>query len=144
MELLLLSVAVLIMAIHFPRRNGPAEVFRDYSDRPFVGVTFNGDEEYPMLLDTGASKTMITQEMAKELNAKPVGTQTFYMASGKSEKMTIARIDSIEVSDVKIEDVLVTVAPPGKPYGLLGQDVYEDYEIRIKRDTVEFNRYSES
>ncbi|MCL2932026.1 MAG: retroviral-like aspartic protease family protein, partial [Trichodesmium sp. MAG_R03] len=36
-----------------------------------IDVTFNGNQTYPMVLDTGASDTLITQEMAKTLKVIP-------------------------------------------------------------------------
>ena len=49
---------------------------------PVVEVMFNGRRSYEMLLDTGASGTVITAQMAQELNITPAGTATIDTASG--------------------------------------------------------------
>ncbi len=53
------AVALLlaIMIIHYPRNDSPTKIKRRRGGCPVVDVTFNGDHEQEMIVDTGASMT---------------------------------------------------------------------------------------
>jgi predicted aspartyl protease len=134
MELALLMLLIALV-IHYPHKSGPARIKRGDDLTPRIDVTFNGDYEEEMMLDTGASLTTITQDMAKTLKVKPVGEGVFTLADGKKVKMPIGEVDSIEVGGAKVENVAVAI---GGDTPLLGQNFYGDREVLIKRDVVEF------
>lgn len=142
MEIMLLVLVMLFLAIHYPRKDDPARIKWRSGGTPVVDATFNGDEQYEMVVDTGASKSVISQGMAKALNVKPEGTQKFIMASGKVEEFAVGRVDSIEVAGAKAENLKVAIIPGKDTVGLLGQDVFGDCEVLIKRDEVQFNKQS--
>ncbi len=50
---------------------------------PIVDVTFNGDKTYEMILDTGASGTLITQEMADALKLEITERPKTLVADGR-------------------------------------------------------------
>ena len=133
MELALL-VLLMALVIHFPRKSGPARVQRGDSLTPTIEVTFNDEHKEEMMLDTGASVTTITQNMAKTLKVKPVGEQIFILADGKEVKMPIGEVKSIEVGGAKVENVEVAIGN----VPLLGQSFFGKHEIILKRDVVEF------
>ncbi|NMF65290.1 retropepsin-like aspartic protease family protein [Brasilonema octagenarum] len=133
MELALL-VLLMAMVIHFPRKSGPAIIKRESDDLPRIKATFNDDYQQEMILDTGASVTTITQNMAKTLKVKPVGEAVFTLADNKQVKMPLAEVESIEVGGAKVENVLVAIGN----VPLLGQSFFGNHEVIIKRDVVEF------
>lgn len=139
-----LAVAVLlaILIIHYPRNDGPARIKRRRGGCPVVDVTFNGEQEQEMVIDTGASMTTINKKTADNLKVEPVKEGYFIMASGKVEKYPIGFIKSIEVGGTKVDDVEVAIID-GKETGLLGQNFFGKYDVTIKRDEIEFNEPSD-
>jgi predicted aspartyl protease len=134
MELALLMLLIALV-IHYPRKSEPARIKRGDDLTPRIEVTFNDDYTEEMVLDTGASLTTITQDMAKTLKVKPVGEGVFILADGKEVKMPIGEVKSIEVGGTKVDNVKVAI---GGGDALLGQNFYGDREVLIKRDVVEF------
>jgi predicted aspartyl protease len=104
---------------------------------PVIDVTFNGGQTYEMMVDTGASGTLITAEMAENLGGEVLGTARVGTASGVAQ-MQVMKIGSISVAGRAIRDVPVTVGP--LDVGLLGHDFFGECNITIKQDTIEFGQ----
>ena len=64
-----------------------AKIKRRESGVPVIDVTFNSKQKFEMLLDTGASQTMITKEMANALGVVQESTQKAAVASGDVSKL---------------------------------------------------------
>ncbi|MCU0551730.1 MAG: retroviral-like aspartic protease family protein [Leptolyngbya sp. Prado105] len=101
---------------------------------PVVDVLFNNNQRFEMMVDTGASATMITQEMARQLGARSIG-ETQAMTAAGITTVQIAMVQSISISGKTIRDVPVSIGP--LDIGLLGHDFFGNCEITIKRDVVE-------
>lgn len=109
------------------------------SGTPVIDVTFNGIEQFEMIVDTGASGTVITQQMASALGVVPVGKTKANTASARNVEFAIGYINSIEVGGAVIQNIPVAIAPSADlEMGLLGQDFFSNYDVTIKRDVVEF------
>ncbi|MBD1896966.1 retroviral-like aspartic protease family protein [Trichocoleus sp. DQ-A3] len=106
---------------------------------PVVDVTFDGKKKYEMFLDTGASKTLITRQMAYDLKVKPVGMANVKTANGVAG-IYFGFVNSIQLGGNLVKDVLVGIGQPDLDIGLLGHDFYDGYDITIKKDVVEFRR----
>jgi predicted aspartyl protease len=104
---------------------------------PIVDVTFNGKYVFEMMVDTGASGTMITPEIMKAIKGKDLGTANIGTASGTAN-VDVSVVNSITLGGNSIYDVPVTIGP----MGLLGHDFYKDCDITIRRDVVEFAQCS--
>ncbi|MEB3828054.1 retropepsin-like aspartic protease family protein [Phormidium sp. CCY1219] len=109
---------------------------------PVVDVVFNGNEAGEMLFDTGASATLIAPSTAEKLNLVPFDTARIATASASDIEVEVARLNSLQVGDAILEQVLVTIAPPEvedglQGMGLLGQNFYGQYDITIKEDVIE-------
>ncbi|MBW4541454.1 MAG: retroviral-like aspartic protease family protein [Myxacorys chilensis ATA2-1-KO14] len=102
---------------------------------PVIDVVFNGSQRYEMMVDTGASSTMINEEMAERLGVKVVGTTKAQTAAGVAN-VQIGFLRSIAVGNNTIVDVPVSIGP--LDIGLLGHDLFGDCDLSIKRDVVEF------
>jgi predicted aspartyl protease len=105
---------------------------------PIIEVTFNGGRQFEMIVDTGASGTVITKRMANALGVLTVGKAKANTASSKSVEFPIGYVDSMAVAGVKVNKVAVAIAGDELETGLLGHDFFGDYELTIKRDVVEF------
>ncbi len=104
---------------------------------PIVDVTFNGKHVFEMMVDTGASGTMITPEIMKAINGKDLGTAQIGTAAGRAQ-VDVSVVNSITLGGNSIYDVPVTIGP----MGLLGHDFFKDCDITIRRDVVEFEQCS--
>ena len=102
---------------------------------PVIDVTFNGKQRFEMLLDTGATQTTITPEMATAIGVVPNGVEKASVASGDIVNFPTGRVTSIEVGGATIQDATVSIGPTG----LLGQNFFGGYDLTIKRDVVEFH-----
>ncbi len=93
-----------------------------------------------MLLDTGATGTLITLPMASALRLQPIGVTNGTVADGSVVQLPVAYVKSMEIDGRIMKKVLVAIAPASREMGLLGQDFFEGYDITIKQDFVEFSR----
>jgi hypothetical protein len=104
---------------------------------PVIDVLFNGSRQFDMMVDTGASGTMITPDMAQALGAKIVGSTTGMTPAGQTE-FAVGMIKSIRVGTRVIRNVPVTIGP----VRLLGHDFFGSCDLTIKQETIEFQQCS--
>ena len=109
---------------------------------PIIQVTFNGQRQFDMIVDTGASGTVITQKMANELGVVPVGKAKANTASSKAVEFPVGYVDSMAVAGVMVNKVAVAIAGSELETGLLGHDFFGKYDVTIKRNVVEFRPQS--
>jgi predicted aspartyl protease len=108
---------------------------------PVVEVNFNGNYTARMLLDTGASRTLITQAIAQNLQLKIIGKSQAKTANGIGT-FAITALDSIKFGSGETRNVMVSIGANDLEYGLLGHDVYDGYDITIKESSIDFKRRS--
>jgi predicted aspartyl protease len=123
--------------------NKQGEVFqvrikRRQGGTPVIDVTFNSSQTFEMIVDTGASGTVITQQMASLLRVKIIGTTKVDTASQKGIQVPLAKVDSISAGGVVVNNVVVAVGGPSLDVGLLGHDFFGNYDVTVKRDVIEF------
>ncbi len=116
-----------------------APIKRRLRGTPVVDVTFNGTQTFEMVVDTGASGTVITQAMAKSLGVVPEGEIRANTASAKGVKFSTGKLESIAVGGAVENNVQVAISGPDLEIGLLGQDFYSHYDVSIKQNVVEFH-----
>jgi len=110
---------------------------------PIIEVTFNGNQQFEMIVDTGASGTVITQQMASSLGVVSVGKAKANTASSKAVEFPIGYVDTIEAGGVSVNKVAVAIAGSDLETGLLGHDFFGNYDLTIKRDVVEFRPHDD-
>jgi predicted aspartyl protease len=110
---------------------------------PIIEVTFNGNQQFEMIVDTGASGTVITQQMASSLGVVSVGKAKANTASSKAVEFSIGYVDTIEAGGVSVNKVAVAIAGSDLETGLLGHDFFGNYDLTIKRDVVEFRPHDD-
>lgn len=104
---------------------------------PVIMVTFNGSYNSPMIVDTGASSTVITQTTANSLQVEPVGQTVAQTANGYTS-FDVGYVESIEVEGAKVNKVPVAIAPPNMDIGLLGHDFFDGFDVTVREEVVEF------
>ncbi|AFZ13970.1 hypothetical protein Cri9333_3132 [Crinalium epipsammum PCC 9333] len=113
---------------------------RRASGTPVIDVTFNGLHTFEMVMDTGASTTVITPTMADQIGVK---VEEIVMADTASEKRVqfgAGKVKSIAVEGAVAKNIKVAIANSGLEVGLLGQDFLSKYDVLMKRDVIEFHR----
>jgi aspartyl protease family protein len=114
-----------------------AKIKRRAGGTPVIDVVFNGNKTFEMIVDTGASGTLISQRMATALGVRPVRTVRAGIADGSVVEFPIGRVRSIRVGGAVIQNVEVAIAKQMQ-IGLLGHDFFGNYDVKIKKDVVEF------
>lgn len=115
-----------------------APIVRRAGNTPVIQVMFNGSQPFEMILDTGASGTLITRQMANALGVVPVSEAIVNTASERGVTFPLGYVQSMEVGGAAAQNVLVAIAGPELDLGLLGHDFFGNYDITIRADRVEF------
>ena len=108
------------------------------SGTPVVEVRFNDGCPFDMVLDTGASKTFLTQTMGRLLNITPIEMGRFCMADGRIVESPIGIVNSIALGSARVERLRVGISPTGNE-GLLGQNFFGRYDMHILQNTIELH-----
>jgi len=114
-----------------------AKIKRRDAGTPVIDVVFNGNKTFEMIVDTGASGTLITQRMASLLGVRPVRTGRAGIADGSIVEFPLGIVRSIQVGGAAVQNVEVAIAQRMQ-IGLLGHDFFGNYDVKIKKDVVEF------
>jgi aspartyl protease family protein len=108
---------------------------------PVVDVLFNQRKSFEMLVDSGASMTVITRPMAKALGittAHIVDSITVKTANGQTN-MPIVYLSAVSVAGLTTQQVPVAIAGPDMEMGLLGQDFLQRYDVNLRSNRIEFH-----
>ncbi|TAD75954.1 MAG: hypothetical protein EA001_12955 [Oscillatoriales cyanobacterium] len=124
-----------------PKGAGPmvaqAPIIGRLSGIPVIEVKFNG-RSFPMMLDTGASSTVVTRRMASALGLQPHDKVTVTTPSDRAVQFEVARVDSVQVDRLVLNNLEVAIAPTME-VGLLGQNFFGAYDVTIRSNQVEFH-----
>jgi len=111
-------------------------VVRRLHGTPVVRVMFNGAKSYDMILDTGASRTLITRQMANELGIIETERMLAATASASEVSFGLGRVRSISMGQVTLQNARVGIGD-AVDIGLLGNDFLSGYDVTIRdRDNV--------
>jgi predicted aspartyl protease len=105
---------------------------------PIIDVTFNDKQTFEMIVDTGASGTLITLGMASTLKLEPTGMMKAQIADGSQVQFSTSKVNSITVGGVVANNIEVAIAPKAG-IGLLGHDFFGKYNLAILEQEVEFH-----
>lgn len=113
-------------------------VIRRLHGTPVVRVTFNGVKTYEMILDTGASRTLITRQMAGELGVVATDRMLATTASEAAATFELGQMRSISLGAITLTDAQVSIGD-SVSIGLLGNDFLKGYDVTIRdrENTVE-------
>jgi predicted aspartyl protease len=104
----------------------------------------NGAGPFEFILDTGAGTSLLSSELAQQLNIKILGTKEGQSAGGKIS-VSLAKVDSLAVGHAKIEDVEVGIVDLGhiakaigtKIDGDVGYNFLKHFRVTIDYQTGE-------
>lgn len=104
---------------------------------PVIDVSFNNQETVEMMVDTGASATILPPKVADRLGIEPEGTIRANTPSDRGVEFPAGQVESINAGGAIAQDVVVIIAP-AVSMGLLGQNFFSRYDVSIREDVVEF------
>ncbi|MBC9725260.1 retropepsin-like aspartic protease [Streptomyces sp. TRM68367] len=99
----------------------------------FVPVSIEGEGPFMFALDTGASTSVVDEDVADRVGLERTGERRSVSGILGTGQVPVARVDQWRVGDVPIDPGEVTVIDLGPPrggggiQGLLGSDVLSDY-----------------
>jgi predicted aspartyl protease len=104
----------------------------------------NGAGPFDFILDTGAGTSLLSAELAQQLNVKVLGTKEGQSAGGKIS-VSLAKVDSLAVGQAKIDEVEVgivdlshiTKAIGTKVDGDVGYNFLKHFRVTIDYQTGE-------
>ena len=102
-----------------------------------IPVSFGAGNEYLMVLDTGASVSMISTQIATKVNPKQVGQGQIATASG-IVRVPVVEMPEVSVRQFTVKHMQITVndLPLGnRAQGLLGVDFLNHFRMQIDTET---------
>src|SRR5438270_2263689 len=101
-------------------------------------VKINEQGPFDFILDTGAGTSLLSSDLATQLNAKIIGSKEGQSAGGKVS-VSLAKVDSLAVGEAKLEDVdvgIVDLSHIGKAVGAkidgdLGYDFLKHFRVTL-------------
>lgn len=121
-----------------PSKSFAIPIVKKLEGVPIVEVIING-ERCQMLLDTGASRTLITRGVKQKLALRATGSTAATTANGSANFETLI-LSSVQVGEIQISNLSVAVGNDDMSYGLMGHDIYKGYDITLKEDSVIFEK----
>ncbi|WP_228042524.1 MULTISPECIES: retropepsin-like aspartic protease family protein [unclassified Tychonema] len=116
------------------------KIKRREANIPVIEVTFNGTQKFEMMVDSGASRTVITPAMATALKIVPQGSVQAKTPNGVAT-FPLGNLSSIEAGGLAITNIVVPISP-ALDIGLLGHDFFGNKDVTIKQDVIEFRSRS--
>lgn len=108
------------------------DITADKNARMTVPVSIEGKGPYPFVVDTGAERTVISRELAKQLALNDGGEATLHSMSG-TESVSTVLVPSLRVSETAVKDVRAPALAQvhlGAP-GMIGIDSLRDQRITL-------------
>src|SRR5438552_18909402 len=84
-------------------------------------VHVNNRGPFDFILDTGAGTSLLSSELAKQLELKVIGSKEGQSAGGKVS-VSLAKVDALAVGEMKLDDVdveIVDLGQIGKTIGVI-------------------------
>jgi predicted aspartyl protease len=130
--------AALATTAPVPTVVGSAVPFATMRHTVLVHAMLNHQEPVTLLLDTGATRTLLTPDIARRLGLSPESDtpRSSMVTLGSQEgELPLIRLASLAVGDAAVEDLQVGVctALPHAPFidGLLGGDFLQHFTLRL-------------
>lgn len=104
-------------------------------------VHVNDRGPFDFILDTGAGTSLVSTELAKELDLKTIGSKQGQTAGGKVA-VSLAKADSVGVGDIKLDDVDIGIVDLSQIGGAVGAKIDGDLGynfLKYFRVTIDYH-----
>ena len=92
--------------------DGVTVPMQEVEGRPVIGLKINGKGPYRFVLDTGATTTVVSDELSRELSlTPPAGVQVASVGGGPAPAIVV--IHDLRIGDAVLEGVIAAVMPLG-------------------------------
>ncbi len=122
------------------RPSGTLVPIQIVNDLIFVPATLNRTQAATLLVDTGATRSLLTPAVAKELGISPSADaprRTIHLIGGQSIDVPFVNLSALQVGDAFGENLEVGIhlVHPGAPIvdGLLGSDFLGRFQMTVDR-----------
>ncbi|MFY9985138.1 MAG: aspartyl protease family protein [Chthoniobacterales bacterium] len=92
--------------------DGVTVPMQDMGGRPVVELRINGKGPFPFILDTGATMTVISEELSRQLSLSAPGDM-HVVARGAGTPPRIVAIHEVRIGNAVLEDVIAGMMPSG-------------------------------
>lgn len=116
-----------------PPKGASAIPVKVSGSKVIVSVNFSDRIAANLLLDTGASRTMISSRIAKILRLQSLGSGRGYGIGG-AVTVSTARVDSVKLGKMEMQNLLVMIhdfSPDPSYEGLLGFDFLSHFHMSL-------------
>jgi hypothetical protein len=116
-----------------PAKGASAIPVKVSGSRVIVSVNLNNSTVANLLLDTGASRTMISSRLAKILRLQSIGFGRGYGIGG-TVTVSTARLESVKLGEMERQNLLVMIhdfSPDPSYEGLLGFDFLSHFHLSL-------------
>jgi clan AA aspartic protease (TIGR02281 family) len=98
----------------------------------FVDVVLNDSLKARLLVDTGATDTVISQQLAQQLRLDPRDADIMPVSTANGVVLVpVTKVQSMSVGGATAHDVDVSVHDVGLPGGLLGMSFLDNFQVSI-------------
>lgn len=119
----------------------PIKYFTSNRGSAVVEVVFNHKYIFDLIVDTGATMTLLTERMRRAMGLNTIDRRWCGVADGRYVELDVCHLDSLTIQKATINYLNVFIAPrENRDEGLLGQDFLRNYEVRILKDEIHLNR----
>jgi predicted aspartyl protease len=128
-------ISIFVPAADRPRHAVPLDI--DGRGTILLDVVVNGSGPYRFLLDTGTSRSIVSDRLARELEA-PVVAKTEIVSNAGTELRLVVSLASVAVAGKRVDRVLAPVLPDARlgeiapgVRGVLGQDFLSTFNYTL-------------
>ena len=114
----------------------PIKIFGTRVVAPVTLTSGNSSSTGNLLVDTGASQTMISKRMAREIRLPAIDSQ-IRIGIGGQIVVDVGQVDSIKVGDAEVKNMRVSIHDRGYDFrteGLLGFDFLGRFQMSVDAD----------
>jgi hypothetical protein len=97
-------------------RDGVSVPMQDMGGRPLVELKINGKGPYRFIVDTGATITVVREELSREVSLTAPADRQVAAVGGVAPPAIVA-IHEVRIGDVVLEDMIAAVAPNDMLFG---------------------------
>lgn len=121
---------------------GPVDIdLRRHNNSLLIDVMINDRGPYTLVLDTGASTTTVSPNLAAEAGLRPTGEQAMVAGVGGMSVAEVAIMDTVSVNGARVDDLQVTIhnipiLASINAHGLLGQDYLNHFSMTLEGDRL--------